>query len=363
MRLGRLSIFDLSGLVVCGSLLAGCGDSSITNDAELRDYSALFTTLPTASIYPDNNQYSEAKEQLGEMLFWDPILSGDQNVACASCHHPAFGWADGRDFSIGSDGLGLGPDRHGQEVTPVHSPTIMNTAFTGLLHSDFTDGFVSGGYFWDLRAETLEKQSLGPIANPVEMLGYNYSEAEIIPEIVARLSNNAEYVAMFEAAFGVRNAITSDNIANAIATFERKVISPQSRFDKFLRGETELFSEEEVIGLNTFIDGGCSRCHLGPMLSDNLVHVDDPIIEGLPAVRTPSLRNITKTAPYMHNGSQQTLRDAIAIYEDREDIDVAIGDGDFAELEAFLRTLTSETFYQSIPERVPSGLPVGGGIQ
>ena len=96
-------------LICCGSLaLLGCEEgTTLPADIEIRDYSELFSALPDQALYPKDNPYSQEKEYLGEMLFWDPILSGDQNVACASCHHPYFGWADGRQFSIGSDGVGL----------------------------------------------------------------------------------------------------------------------------------------------------------------------------------------------------------------------------------------------------------------
>ena len=330
------------------------------SDAQPRDYSNTFKPL-TSSLYPSNNPYNESKEQLGEFLFWDPILSGDQNTSCASCHHPDFGWADGRAFSIGSDGIGLGPARYGFEVTPIHSPTIMNVAFTGITNDVTTDNFVSGGYFWDLRASTLEEQALGPIKNPVEMLGYNISEQEIMAEIVSRLRAIPEYIELFEQAFTESDAINSENIVKALATFERKITTQNTRFDLFLAGEQTILTEQEIIGLNKFIDGGCSRCHMGPMLSDNLLHIGEAII-GEDVVRTPSLRNITYTAPYMHDGSRARLLDAIAAYENRGDIEVTIGEDDFADIEAFLRTLNTDNFYKGIPTTVPSGLTVGGDI-
>jgi len=347
--------------ITCLSIsLIACEDASMPADKEIRDYSAFFSPLPERISYPDNNAYSLEKEQLGELLFWDPILSGDQNVACASCHHPGFGWADARALSIGSDGVGLGPDRYGNEITPIHSPTIMNTAFTSITINE-DDSFVSGPYFWDLRAQTLAEQALGPIQNPVEMLGYNYHQENIMAEIITRLEYIGEYVYLFTKAFGSENPINQENITKALATFERKIISPNSRFDQFLNGDTEVFSEREIIGLNKFIDGGCADCHMGPMLSDNLIVPDKKILTDLDPVRTPTLRNITKTAPYMHNGSRATLASAISIYEDRGDLGVSAGEGDFADLEVFLKTLDAPV-YSNIPASVPSGLPVGGDI-
>ena len=342
--------------------LSACGGSGgSANDTVIRDYSDTFSALPTESVYPANNPYSESKEKLGEMLFWDPILSGEQNVACASCHHPDFGWADGRNFSIGSDGIGLGPNRYGFEVTPIHSPTVMNTAFTGIDEDGVNDDFSAGGYFWDLRAATLEQQALGPIKNPVEMRGYNISEQDIFPEIITRLKNVPEYVELFEQAYGEGDVVTMENLAKAIATFQRKIISPQTRFDQFMSGDQSVFTEQEIAGLNKFIDGGCSRCHSGHMLSDNLIHEGEAIIEGV-VVRTPSLRNLSFTAPYMHDGSETTIEDAIDVYDDRGDIDVSIGGGDVNEIAAFLRTLNTTDFYKKIPSSVPSGLTVGGDI-
>ena len=342
--------------------LLGCGDDGVPADPEVRDYSQFFTPLPEAALYPADNPFNQSKEQLGELLFWDPILSGDQNVACASCHHPDFGWADGRDVSIGSDGIGLGPARTGSQMTPLHSPTIMNVAFTGLASSsNVQESFVSGGYFWDLRADTLEEQVLGPIQNPVEMLGFNVAEQEIMNEIVMRLQAIPEYVALFDAAFDDDEPITQFNIAKAIATFERRIISPNTRFDDFLRGNQNVFTQAEIIGLNKFIDGGCARCHSGPMLSDNVLR-ENEIVMGNVAVRTPTLRNLAITAPFMHDGSSETLTDAIAVYDERGDLQVSIGEGDVADLEIFLRTLDTNNFYQQKPESVPSGLPVGGII-
>ena len=353
--------YEKAILAVIASLVIGCGGEGVPADPEIRDYSDIFTALPTAAVYPADNEFNIEKEQLGELLFWDPILSGDQNVACASCHHPDFGWADGRRFSVGSDGIGLGPNRDGSQITPVHSPTILNTAFTGIDKNGLTDDFVSGGFFWDLRADSLEEQASGPIKNPVEMLGYNVSQAFIFDEIIMRLQAIPEYVDRFEQAFDTDDAITEENILKAIATFERKIISPNTKFDTFLAGDTSVFTQQEVIGLNKFIDGGCSRCHSGPMLSDNLLR-DDDIIVGDTAVRTPTLRGLNVTAPFMHDGSSRTLRDAIAVYEERGDIEVGIDDDDFGDLEVFLNTLSTRNFYSEIPDSVPSGLAVGGNI-
>ena len=305
------------------------------------------------------------KFELGEVLFWDPILSGDQNVACASCHHPKFGWADGRTFSIGVDGIGLGPGRTGSKATPIHAPTIMNVAFTGLRVDESTEDFIAKGYFWDLRVDSLEQQALEPIKNQIEMRGDSFTEEQILPEIVSRLSDIPEYVDLFIHAFpdeilSAEN-ISQDHIAKALATFQREVFSPNSRFDEFIGGNEAALTSQEITGLNKFINGGCARCHSGPLLADNELR-EDQIVTNFEAVRTPSLRNISKTAPYMHLGDSSTLNNAIGLYEDRGDLQVTMEDDDVGDLAAFLRSLDSDDFYQEIPTRVPSGLKVGGDI-
>ncbi len=354
-----LKVVSGVGLVM---LLSGCNDDGIAPDPIARDYSSIFAPLPQTSIYPADNPFRVSKEILGELLFWDPILSGDQNVACASCHHPDFGWADGRPVSIGSDGIGLGPNRGGTLLTEFHSPTIINTAFTGMGLVIPTEHFSSGGFFWDLRVDTLEAQALQPLLSDIEMRGFNVPQSEIMNDIVMRLQSIPEYVSLFDDAFDDADAINETNILRAVATFERKIIATNSKFDQFLNGDPDVFTEQEIIGLNKFIDGGCARCHSGPMLSDNLIHADDIVI-GNQAVRTPTLRNIGFTAPYMHDGSHTTLRAAIAAYEERDDLQVTLDESDFGDIERFLRTLDANQFYRDIPTSVPSGLPVGGDIQ
>lgn len=342
-------------------VLFGC--ASLDTDGHLRDYSVFFAPLPAEPIYPADNPYSVAKAKLGEQLFWDPILSGDMDVSCASCHHPDFGWADGRTFSVGVGGVGVGPDRKGTSRTAIHSPTILNTAFTGLATNQDTSEFTSGPYFWDHRAKTLEEQSLGPIQDATEMRGDNYSANTILPEVVRRLEKNAQYRRLFRKAFGDDSSITANNIAKAIATFERGVVSGESRFDKFIAGDASVFSEEERLGINKFIDHSCTNCHTGPMLSDNKMPVWTYRLSmrfhgnDFGNVRTPSLRNISKTAPYMHKGQEVSLEDMVASYEETSRLD----EEDIKHITQFLLTLDSDV-YTDIPDSVPSGLEVGGKL-
>jgi len=350
-------------LLVSSIHLTGCGGEGASARAPSEPIDSFFSTLPEEASYPEDNSWSVEKELLGELLFWDPVLSGDSNVACASCHHPAQHWADGRKLSVGSDGIGLGPNRLGFEVTEFHSPSIVNVAFTGITQGLMGDDiFISGPYFWDLRADTLEEQALEPIKSDVEMRGYLYAEDEIMSIIIERLKTYPEYLAWFEAAFGSEDAINETNIARAIATFQRRIVTKRTRFDDYIEGDTQAFSGREVTGINKFINAGCARCHGGPMLSDFIIHEDQPVIQGRPAVRTPGLRNVELTSPYMHDGSRSTLRSAISLYEDRGDLEIELDDDDFGDIEAFLKTLTNPEVYSEVPLTVPSGLPVGGDI-
>ncbi len=342
--------------------LAGCEEGGANGGAPSEPYTNFFTPLPATAVFPAENPYSDAKRDLGEFLFWDPILSGRMNVACASCHHPDHGWADGREFSVGIDGIGLGPGRTGVQVTDFHSPTVLNVAFTGIDATQPAPDFVAGGYFWDLRVQTLEEQAVEPIKNAVEMRSPDFLEDEIFPEIINRLSLIPEYEALFAAAFPEPDPITEDNIARAIATYQRTLITQPTRFDAFLAGDDAALTNAEITGLNKFINGGCADCHSGPMLADNLIDVDKPVQRNMPAVRTPTMRNVELTGPYFQDGSKGSLRSAIAHYEDRDDLDVNLEEDDFGDVERFLRTLTDPDFPRDIPASVPSNLPVGGDI-
>ncbi|MEM7564095.1 MAG: cytochrome-c peroxidase [Pseudomonadota bacterium] len=344
------------------ALLVGCGEGGASGATPEEPLSTFFRPIPESPVYPDYNPYSAEKEALGELLFWDPVLSGDMNVACASCHHPSHGWADGRRVSVGSDGVGLGPSRQGSQLTAFNSPTVLNVAFAGMRVEDPEVDFIAGPFFWDARAPLLEDQAVEPIKSQVEMLGTNFQPHEAMPLVISRLQNIPEYVSLFDAAFAGPDAISEENIANALATFQRKLISRRTAFDRYLEGDTGALSDREITGLNKFVNGGCARCHQGVLLSDFTIHADQPVLRGLPAVRTAPLRNASLNAPFMHNGSRSSLRDAIEEYDDRDDLEVTFADDDVGDVNAFLRILNNNNFYRTIPAQVPSGLPVGGDI-
>ncbi len=302
--------------------------------------------------------------ELGRLLFFDPVLSGDNSISCAHCHHPDRGFADGLDFSVGIRGQRTGRS----------APTVWNSAF-------------NKEQFWDGRASTLEDQAKGPIQSPVEM---DQKPAELVEE----LKKIPGYVEQFDKAFGGQggSAVTFDNVAAAIATFERTVISANSAFDRFAAGDTSALSPSARNGLKLFrsVSTRCFECHGLP----NFANQDYKII-GVPdvkdpakydgdvgrgaiskdagynfAFKIPTLRNIEKTGPYMHNGIYRTLEEVMDFYakggghelmvpnlDDKiRKFDLSMSDR--ADLVAFMKSLTDESLTPEIPAQVPSGLPV-----
>ena len=368
-------------------------------------------------------------EELGRLLFWDPILSGDKDVACARCHHLDFAYADGRELSLGAGSVGLGPSRTDLTggVIPVvkrNSPTVLNTVFNGLDRrrrnrgdrrrpgsgSDGTPASVDqtrAPMFWDNRTRSLEAQALELIKTFEEMRGLAYAEDVAVDSAVARLQAIPEYVVLFQEAFGPGTSISADQLAGAIATFQRSLVAMNSPFDRFRAGDRTAMTEPQQRGLQQFNDAGCARCHRGLMFSDYNLRVEG--VEENPQLsepdegagrfrfRTPSLRNVALTAPYMHNGMLATLADVLLFYDNgrsknpnvvngrqrdgrRRDGPERGGDESVAQLSrnfrrvddmsvlemheiaAFLGALTDENFDKTIPTRVPSGLPPGGLI-
>lgn len=369
--------------MICIMGLVSCEDDDNNNPNSISEIGS----LPNEIIYPDNNLYSVEKEELGRTLFWDPILSGNKDIACASCHHPNHGYADGIERSLGVGGIGLANDRQGGTLIDRNSPTIINTAFNGITQEGFYDPEVAP-MFWDIRESGLETQAIQPILSAEEMRGDNFTEDEILIEVVNRLENIPEYVNLFTEAFG-SSSISIDRIGKAIATFERGITSNNSRFDQYLGGDENALSNFELEGLDEFLQAGCTNCHSGPMFSDFELHtlgvpnngVNDTGANGNYDFRTPTLRNIELTAPYMHNGRFDNLEDVVDFYEELSDgdddvinnninfnqvdedaRDLNLGGGDIDEIVAFLKTLTDESFDKTIPSSVPSQLPVGGKL-
>ena len=354
----------------------------------------VYLPLPEIIEEPKDNISNAEKIRLGKLLFYDPILSGNKDVACVTCHHPNFGYAEPLDISIGVNGVGLGLKRKFKNPDSVNfvkrnANTILNTAYNGIT--------IKGEYhaknapmFWDLREKGLEAQALIPIQTLEEMRGTIIGEDEILDVIIARLQSTPEYVALFEKAFLSENTINKKNLAKAIAAFERSLITPNSRFDKYVQGDENALSLAEKDGFNLFKKAKCNSCHSGPMFSDYKMHilsVDDNTklefldtgIDSTYAFRTPSLRNLRYTAPYMHNGSLQDLQAVLEFYEDisngnSKNVNVPVKNidslarqiqikvMDMSFIISFLNSLNSEDFDKEIPESVPSGLTVGGDI-
>lgn len=369
-------------LVMSGIFAAEAPPDSLTVPPEMR-----LEPLPARAPEPKDNPTTPAKVTLGRLLFFDSILSATKDMSCATCHHPRLGWADGRATPIGVGGTGIGPERilHAANAFPPltrNTPTLLNVGFNGLVAGLKSDPAVAP-MFWDSRIESLERQALVPIQSREEMRGDAHAWADAMGQTVSRVGAIGEYRDLFSAAFAQPSdqAVTAAHLAQAIAAFERTLVTPGSPFDRFLRGNKKAMNTEQQRGLQVFQNAGCIQCHGGPMLSDYKLHflaVSDGSVSGRREFRTPTLRNLKRTAPYMHDGSLRTLRDVLVFYEALMDAVSESLDGngggtppldpllrrlnlnadDFPALEAFLDALNDDRYDQSIPEKVPSGLPV-----
>lgn len=240
-------------------------------------------------IHPNDNPFSKEKAELGRQLFFDPRLSGSGQIACASCHDPDLAWADGRTVAFG----------HDRQAGGRNTPSVMNSAF-------------QKHQFWDGRVYSLESQARMPIVNEIEM----HASPDAIAE---RINAVPEYRSSFKQVFGVEE-VTFDEIAKAIACFERTIVGGRSDFDKFLKGDQGAMSDAAIRGLHLFrTTARCINCHNGPNFTDDQFHnigltyygrkyedlgryLVTKRAEDVGKFRTPSLRNVTRTAPYMHNG-------------------------------------------------------------
>lgn len=307
--------------------------------ASVLEKSALYAKRQAQAV---NLGYSQALPQeisldadrvaLGRKLFHDARLSGDNSVACASCHGLDKGGADGRVHSIGIRGAEGG----------INSPTVFNSGFN----------FVQ---FWDGRAATLEDQIDGPINHPKEM-GSNWAQ------VLEKLGEDKEYRSEFSKVYG--GSMTPDRIKDAIATFERSLITPNSPFDRYLRGDSSAMSEEAQRGYALFQSYGCIACHQGMNLGGNMyermglmgdyfedrgnlteadlgryniTHQEDNRYE----FRVPSLRNVALTAPYFHDGSATTLPQAVAVMA-KYQLGRTVPQKDMDDIVQFLNSLTGE---------------------
>ncbi|NOX46080.1 MAG: cytochrome-c peroxidase [Chlorobi bacterium] len=343
----KLLLFFVFGLLV----LIACKKDTAKEEpsGEVFDPTPYEIIKPTGFpdiIIPDDNPMTVEGVQLGRMLYYDKILSGDNTQSCASCHAPEFSFTDnGKQFSEGIDG----------SIGNRNSPSVINTAWMP-------------SFFWDGRAATVEDQALGPVPNPVEMnLPW--------PEAMQKLNAHPDYPDLFFKAFGTRE-IDSMLVAKAIAQFERTMISSNSKWDRYLRNEAVL-TQAESQGFEIFFSeiGDCFHCHTTILFTDNLFHnngMDAAFTDlGLGEIsgnandigkfKTPTLRNIEFTAPFMHDGRFETIEDVVDFYSEgvvwSETIDplmkkvgqggLHLTDDQKENLIAFLKTLTDESYIEN----------------
>ena len=315
---------------------------------------------------PLREGFSPQQIDLGRYLFFDPMLSADGSISCASCHDPAQGFADGRAQAVGING----------QTLPRSAPSLWNIGFFSTL-------------LWDGSKSSLEEQMQGPLYSPVEM-GNNPAQ------LLEALNGNHNYRALFEQAFG-SSPVALDQIYIAITAFESSLISLNSRYDLYAHGYHAALNADETAGLNVFRSfvARCAECHTPPLFSNQQLAVlgvadapgelVDPGAEAITgdasqrgAFRVPSLRNIVRTAPYMHRGQKATLEDAARFYTGGRGHEVPEGeslmihwhiweprltDREITLLATFMGALTDEAFMPQIPTTVPSGLPVVGVAQ
>jgi len=297
---------------------------------------------------PKDNPLTKEKIELGKQLYFDKRLSRDNTVSCASCHDPKLGWSNGEQFATGVD----------NQVGGRNSPTIINAAYHQF-------------QFWDGRAEQLEGQALGPIQNPIEM-------DLTLEELEKRLNAIEGYRKQFATIFG--GPVKAEYVAKAIAAFERTVLSGDAPHDRFKAGDKTALSESAQRGMKLFFGkANCSACHSGGNFSDSAFHnigagMDNEHpdlgrfvvtqIEGdKGAFRTPTLREIARTAPYMHDGSMKSLEDVIEFYSkggianpqlDEEIFPLKLSDQDKADLVTFLKEgLTSDSYPEVTAPELP----------
>ena len=261
--------------------------------------------LQADSAYiPEDNKLSEPKIQLGKLLFFDTRLSKDGNLSCASCHNPHHGFADAAATSAG-----VGFLRGGR-----NSPTVINRLF-------------SAEQFWDGRAKDLEEQAHGPLTNPIEMAMGSHDD------VVAEVSKIPGYRPLFKKAFG-NDEVTMPRIAQAIASYERTVLAGNSPYDRYQAGDKSALSPQQIQGLALFQGkANCETCHVSFNFSDENYHnlgvgwtpasqnfADNGLFDVTKKdsdrgrFKTPTLRNVAESPPYMHDGSENTLRDVMIFY-------------------------------------------------
>jgi cytochrome c peroxidase len=338
-RYGRIRTTGVIALL--GAALCVASASLATRTSELRVGLDAYRAPGPAPAPPDN-ALTQERVELGRKLFFDPRLSGSGITSCATCHNPSLEWGDGLALGVGA----------GMKQLKRRTPTILNVAWAELL-------------FWDGRADTLEQQALGPIQSPDEM---NMD----LHDMVQAVGGIAGYRELFAGAYP-GEPLAKETVAKALAAFERTVVSTAAPFDRWVEGDEGAISESAKRGFQLF-DGkaNCSACHAGWRFTDDSFHdigvrgedrgrgaifQDVPLLQH--AFKTPTLRNVARRAPYMHNGSEATLREVVELYArggrvSRESLSeeikpLKLDASEREDLLSFLASLTSD----SVPTQVP----------
>lgn len=316
-------------------------------------YAASWEALPEQAPAPADNPTTPEKVELGQALFFDPRFSSTGTVSCNSCHNVMLGGEDNRPNSMGVHGQTGGRS----------APTVWNSGF-------------SSAQFWDGRANTLEDQAKGPVTNPIEM---GMSDLEVA---MNRVRSIPGYKPLFEAAFGTDKSMTVANAAKAVAAYERTLVTPNSPYDRFVKGDKRALSQQQQRGMQTFAAVGCTACHSGaafngpsmapgagffmkfPTFADNgyVKQYDLMADTGRFQVtqqeadkhvfKVPTLRNVALTAPYFHNGAVPTLEDAVKVMA-KTQLNQDLNATQVNDIVAFLKGLTGEFPDQQLP-RLPS---------
>ncbi|NDV85840.1 c-type cytochrome [Aurantimonas aggregata] len=330
--------------ILLGMGIAAWATASGAN--ELRETATmLFGVVPTEVTAVRGAAVTPQRVELGRMLFFDPRLSSSHIISCNTCHNVGTGGADNIRTSIG----------HGWQKGPRNSPTVLNSVF-------------NVAQFWDGRAPDLREQAKRPVQAGVEM-------ASTPERVVDTLKSMPDYVRAFQEAFpGEGDPVTFDNMVIAIEAFETTLITPNARFDQFLTGNDDALDEEEIRGLQVFIESGCGACHSGSNFGGQDYFpfgvVERPGASMLPlgdkgrfavtqtaddeyVFRAAPLRNVELTAPYFHSGQAWDLEQAVAIMSTSQ-LGTEMAEDDITAVAAFLRTLTGEQPAVEIPILPPS---------
>ncbi len=339
------------------------------NQCKLRNLYQMYGSLQNRGVgglktaLPEHRDgFSPQQIDLGRYLFFDPLLSKQKDMSCATCHQPNKGFSDGLARSKGANGLELNRA----------APSLWNVAF---LHS----------FFWDGAASTLEKQLEGPLFSEKEM-------ANTPENLLKSLRQDAHYPRLFKSAFPDSKRIELEQIYTALSAFESSLISLNSRYDQYAHGYHQALNDNEIAGLNIFRSfvARCAECHTPPLFTNQQIAVigapepvgnpfdpgaqiplNDPLFRG--GFKVPALRNIALTAPYMHSGRFENLKETVRFYTGGRGHAIPEGETlylhwhiwepDLSEQELdrivdFLHTLTDENFMPEVPQHLPSGLPL-----